>query len=465
MPVFVIPAVIAVVSLVLAFVTIKTILSLRRVVPTNEVHIVQSSKRTISYGKDTGHGNTYYLWPAWMPFIGITRSVFPTSVFDIDLLQYEAYEKGRLPFVVNVKGFFRIDDSNTAAQRVADFKELKNQLEAIMQGAVRVTLASHDLEEIMNMRDQLGNHFTKEVQDQLKNWGVTTVKNIELMDLHDHKDSKVIHNMMEKKKSQIEAESRTEVAKNKKAAQIAEIEAQREIDLQSQEALQTVGLRTVEAERQVELRRQEMVQALKEQEKVTKDKEMDVMKIAQLRAAEIEREVQIVQAERDRSTAVLKAEASKNTAVLEAEGRKMTSVLVAEGNLETMKREAEGIQAQGLARAESEKALQMAPVTAQITLAKEIGENQNYQDYLLKLRQVEANQVIGVEQAKALESANIKVIATAGKPAEGVSSVMDLFSAQGGTSIAAAVEGFIQTDAGKLLVEKALGKRLPEDTK
>ncbi len=29
------------------------LLSLRRVVPTNEVHVVQSSKRTTSYGKDT----------------------------------------------------------------------------------------------------------------------------------------------------------------------------------------------------------------------------------------------------------------------------------------------------------------------------------------------------------------------------------------------------------------------------
>ncbi len=465
MPVFLIPAIAIAVGVVFTMVMAKIILSLRRVVPTNEVHIIQSGKSTTSYGKDMGHGNSYYLWPSWIPVIGVTRTIFPTSIFDIDLIGYEAYDSGRLPFVVNVKGFFRIEDSNKAAKHVANFEELKEQLEAILQGAARVTLASHDIEEIMTIRSKLGDVFTHEVHEQLKNWGVTTVKNIELMDIHDHKDSKVIHNIMDKKKSQIESESRTEVAKNKKTAEIAEITAKREVDLQQQEAQQQVGLRTVETQRQVELRRQEMVQALKEQEKVTKDKEMDVMKIAQLRAAEIEREVQIVQAERDRSTAVLKAEASKNTAVLEAEGRKMTSVLVAEGNLETMKREAEGIQAQGLARAESEKALQMAPVTAQITLAKEIGENQNYQDYLLKLRQVEANQVIGVEQAKALESANIKVIATAGKPAEGVSSVMDLFSAQGGTSIAAAVEGFIQTDAGKLLVEKALGKRLPEDTK
>jgi hypothetical protein len=56
----------------------------------------------------------------------------------------------------------------------------------------------------------------------------------------------------------------------------------------------------------------------------------------------------------------------------------------------------------------------MAPVEAQIVLAKEIGENQSYQQYLITIRQVEANQAIGVEQARALDKADIKVIANSG---------------------------------------------------
>ena len=46
-------------------------LFLRRVVSTNEVHIIQSGKSTVSYGKDRNAGNTYYEWPSWMPVIGI----------------------------------------------------------------------------------------------------------------------------------------------------------------------------------------------------------------------------------------------------------------------------------------------------------------------------------------------------------------------------------------------------------
>lgn len=115
-------------------------LFLRRVVPTNEVHIIQSRKTTKSYGKDTPNGNSYYQWPSWIPIIGITKVKLPVSIFDIDLHAYEAYDKGRLPFVVDVKSFFRITDSNIAAQRVFSTGELVEQLKAVVQGAVRTIL-------------------------------------------------------------------------------------------------------------------------------------------------------------------------------------------------------------------------------------------------------------------------------------------------------------------------------------
>ena len=43
------------------------IFSLRRVVPTNEVHIIQRGSETISYGKGSkeNRGNVYYEFPAY----------------------------------------------------------------------------------------------------------------------------------------------------------------------------------------------------------------------------------------------------------------------------------------------------------------------------------------------------------------------------------------------------------------
>lgn len=424
-------------------------MKLRRVVPTNEVHIVQSSKSTTSYGKGTGHGNAYFEWPSYLPFLGVTKTVMPVSNFDVDLKAYEAYDEGRLPFVVDVKAFFRISDSNEAAQKVANFDELMNQLTAIVQGTVRTVLATHSLEEIMQGRGQFGDAFTNQVKDQLKNWGVETVKNIELMDIRDGQGSKVIANIMEKKKSQIESESRIAVAENHRNAELAEIEAKKITDLKAQEAEQQVGLRTVETKQQVSLANEAMTQKVKEQARTTKEKEMAVLQIEALRKAEIAREVAVVQAEQARQTEIVRAEATKQT-----------TLLTAEAALEAKKREAEGIAAEGKARADAERAMLLAPVEAQTTLAKEIGSNESYQRYLVKLEEIKAQQQVGIAQADALKAAEIKVIANSGSAASGMNSVLDVLSSKGGTQVGAMLEGLANTDTGKAL----LSRLLPEET-
>ena len=72
---------------------------------------------------------------------------------------------------------------------------------------------------------------------------------------------------------------------------------------------------------------------------------------------------------------------AKQTALVQASQNKETTILVAEGNLEAEKNNAAAIQAIGISRAEAEKALQLAPVSAQISLTQEIGTNESYQKY------------------------------------------------------------------------------------
>ena len=422
------------------------IISLRRVVSTNEVHIIQSSRKTVSYGKDQEAGNTYYEWPSWIPIIGIQVIKLPVSVFSLRLRDYEAYDSGRLPFVLDLEAFFRIDNSNIAAQRVAHFQELNGQLTSILQGAARTILASKNIEEIMQGRSEFGIAFTAEVNEQLKAWGVTTVKNIELMDIRDSKGSQVIQNIMDKKKSEIDRESRVVVAENKKAAENAEIDAQREVEINRQLAEKQVGIKTAEKEKEVGIAMEKSQQEIKEQQKITTERTMEVTRVEQVKLAEIEKDVNVV-----------RAEENKKTEIVKAEGEKQKTVLIAEGQLESEKRNAEAILVKGQAVAESEKLLQLAPVEAQIVLAKEIGENQNYQQYLITIRQVEATQMVGIEQAKALEKADIKVIANNGTVTGGISSLGELFTSQGGTNIGALLEGVSQTPAGKALFDKIVG--------
>jgi flotillin len=422
------------------------VVNLRRVVSTNEVHIIQSSKKTVSYGKDQDSGNTYYEWPSWIPIIGIQVIKLPVSVFSLRLNSYEAYDSGRLPFVLDLEAFFRIENSNVAAQRVYSSAELNNQLTSILQGAARTILASKTIEEIMQGRSEFGVAFTQEVNEQLKSWGVTTVKNIELMDIRDAKDSEVIRNIMEKKKSEIEKESRIVVAENLKAAQNAEIDAQREVEINRQLAAEQVGIKTAEKDKAVGIANEKAQQDIKSQQKVTTEKAMEVARVENVKSAEITKDVNIV-----------KAEEQKQTDVVKAEGEKQKTVLIAEGNLEAEKRAAEAVLVNGQAKAEAEKLLQLAPVEAQIVLAKEIGDNKSYQEYLITIRQVEAQQSVGIQQAIALNKAEIKVIANSGNVTEGVSSIGQLFSAKGGTNVGAALEGLAQTEMGQSLINKFLG--------
>ncbi len=412
--------------------TVVIALFLRRVVPTNEVHIVQSTKHTKSYGKDTPNGNTYYEWPFWIPVFGVTKIVMPVSVFDVQLNAYEAYDVGRVPFVVDIVAFFRIADSNVAAQRVESFRELESQLLSIVQGAVRTILASHDIDKIMLERSIYGEQFTDAVRDQLKSWGVVPVKNIELMDIRDAAENRVVHNIMEKKKSLIEMQSRQEVAENIKNAEIAEIDAKRERDIRDEQAQQAVGERAAEKVKVVGIANENAQQDIKEQQRITKEKEMAVIQVNDVKRAEITKEMNIVKADEDRQATVLRAD----------------------GDLEAKKKEAEGIKVEGEARADAERAMQLAPVEAQIALAKEIGENEGYQQYLLGIENIGAYKIVGVEQADALKVADIKIIANTGDPVEGMSNVMDLFSAKGGTNIGAMLEGLAQTEQGQALMEK-----------
>lgn len=402
----------------------------RVVVHTNMVHIVQSKKRTTSYGTGQEGKNVYYAWPSWIPFFGVTVIKLPVSNFDLSLKDYEAYDKDRVPFMVDVTAFFRIKDTSKAAQRVESVSELQSQLLLIVQGAVRKVLASDNIDAIMLERSKFGKEFTEEVSEQLAEWGVESVKSMELMDIRDGHGSRVISNIMAKKTSHIEMESRTEVARNNKTAQTAEIEAEQAVSIRRQESEEAVGQRTAEKNKAVGIAEEKSKQEVLAEAKETKIRDMEVQRVEKVKLAEITKDEQVVVAEQ----------------------QKKTTVIIAEGALDAKKREAEGIQVEGSARAEAEKLMQLAPIEAAIKLAKEIGSNENYQQYLLGIKAVEAYLSVGGKQAEALQKADVKIIANAGDPNTGMKGVMDLFSSKGGMNLSAMVEAFSQTPMGKAVM-------------
>lgn len=447
-------------------VVILYVLSLRRIVPTNVVHIVQRGNQTVSYGTKKS-SNVYYEWPGWLPKLGVTVRVLPVSNFDIELKRYEAYDKDRVPFVVDVKAFFHIADTNVAAEKVESFEELKGQLENVVQGAVRSILAKSKLEEIMEERSVFGKQFTEAVNSDLKNWGVEAIKSIELMDVRDADNSQVIHEIMAKRMSAISMESRTEVAKNTKLAEQAELIARQEIDVTKAEteriageaqakSMQAIGIAKAEATKKAGIAEQQSISDIAQAERATAEQQMEVVKVQQVKQAEIDKEKEIIQAEMVKRKIEIQAEADKFSVETEAVAKLEAQKKDALGIQAVGEAEAKIIAAKGMSEAEAEKARQLASVIAQTELAKEIGENQGYQDYLIRVKTVDKEQVVEVAKAeamaKALQSADLKILANSGDVQSGMNKFSDILSAKGGSQINGLLESLKQTEEGKAIL-------------
>ena len=414
----------------------------------------------------------------------------------IELDNYQAYDIGKVPFVVDVKAWFRVEEPNTAGQRISNFTELRTQLDDILRGAIRKILASSDVEEIMAGRGKFWWEFKSEVESQAKAFWVTT-ENIELMDIRDpdDKSSTVIENIMEKKKSLIEKQSRMEVAINQKDAEIAEIQARKEADIQDQEALKLVWEKTAEKEKFIGIANEKTKQDVASEAKITKEKDMEVLRVQDVKTAEISKQVEIVRAEEIKQTIIIEAEWKKQQKIIDAEGQKQQMIIdaegskqeditiaewektkmerlaeweqaqiekVAEGQKNAELNRAQGIEAVGKADAEARRLMELAPVMAQIELAKEIWSNSNYMEYLLWVDGIQAGQIVGVAKADALKESDLKVIANGqwdGSVDGGLNGIMDIFTGKGGSNLGTMLETLKNTPAGEQLLEKLLAKK------
>ena len=447
----------------LAVFTIILAMAFRIVVNTNFVHVVQKRNTTVPYGRGQAAGNVYWRWPSWVPYFGLKVIELPISNFDLDLRSYEAYDQDRVPFVCDIVAFFRVSDPAKAAQRVSSMQELEGQLLQIVQGAVRKVLASDVIDTIMLERAKFGNAFTAEIAGHLDEWGVENVKSMELMDIRDPQDESTrnVQNIMLRKSSDIERQTRTEVANNDRDAKNAEIDAARAVAVRQQEAEQVVGERTAEKEKMVGIANEKSHQEVLTEERETKERTMQVQRVNEVREAEISRDKQIVVADQDRQTRVIVADGEKQARIVSAEGDKESTVIKADGDLQAEQKRAQAIEAVGMAEGEAKTAINMADVNPQIALAKEIGENQGYQNYLVTVEAIKMQLEVGTAQAQALQDADVKVIANSSRATDGLNSVGELMSSKGGTDVAAFVEGLAQTPLGKAALE-AFGVETPE---
>ena len=118
--------------------------------------------------------------------------------------------------------FFRIVDSNMAAERVKSFEELHDQLNFILKGRDPVDpgVVGHPghprIARYLRPTVYRGRRW-----NSLKEWGVQNVKSIELIDIHDSAASQANANIMAIRQSAIQQESRVKIASSMQTAAIA----------------------------------------------------------------------------------------------------------------------------------------------------------------------------------------------------------------------------------------------------
>lgn len=320
-------------------------MALRVVVPTNQVHVVQRRKGSTAYGRNENAGNVYYRIPAAIPRFGVEVTRVPIDIFGINLQGYEAYDKNRVPFQVDVTAFFQIEDAVVASQRMGAYEQMLQQLTKTLQGAVRKVLAVHTVDEIMGTRAELSAAFLTEVRAQVQDWGVKA-NSTEFMHIGDAGETSVITDIMNKERSTIERESRVRVAENNRDAQVAEIAAQ-----------QTASLKDVERRRVIAVEQEKAEQTRLEQQAETKRKAMEVVEVETVRTQEIQKKQQVIAAEAQADVAKAQADGQAEAARRNASGSKDSKVLEGQGDAEriglTGRAEADVVQAKGLAEAEA----------------------------------------------------------------------------------------------------------------
>ncbi len=543
---------VSLVALVAICLIVKWILGLRRVVPTDEVHIVRSSKGQLVYGtpqatatkelsaeeidqfKSQFKGNSYYEWPVWVPKVGVSVRVLPLKNIKIPINGYDAYDVDKVPFNIDILAWFCITDFATASERITDISTLMEDLRGIVQGAARSILGKDEIRNIMIERAKYTDQFTEAVSSQVSGWGVKSVKSVELMDVRDAQNEVVIANIMKEKKAAIDMKSRTAVAENEQKAREAEISSRQELELReinSQQAValreedkkELVGKRQADVTREVGISTEKSNQEVEEQKKITTEKKMNVLQVETVRKAEIVKQETIVKANADREkaevekkTTIVNEEAAKEKKRLEAEADLVTQqnkakelevnsaaelvvkqnkakeiTVEAEAKAEQVKLEAnansakvklegsaeadviaikaeakakqidlEGsaeasvIAAKGQAEADAESSMQKAKVAGEIDLAKEIGENEGYQGYLIQIQQIKSGQEVGIANAVALEKAGIKMLIQNGEVGKGIESIKDIFAPKGAAAITATLEALDSSEIGKTILKK-----------
>ncbi len=352
-----------------------------RIVSPTEAHLVVTPTKKMIVSSDdsiaTDKKKTYFKIPAGIPFIGRQVRVMDLTIKEIVLTQ-ESYEKNQARFNVKSSTKFRISDVKRAAETWDSEEKLKPQLEEVIVSSTNAIASNYDVVEMRSKKEEMSSAIEKAMEADLKEWGLE-LTNFQLIDFKDTEDSTIISDISKRREVEIESRTREENAEKIKQARIKEAEAE-----------EKYKTREIAKDQVVAEREENKKQMIAEQEKLAEEKRFEVVRVREVEQANIDKEKAIVKANEDKETESIK----KETKRLQGEGDRLKQEEIAKG-------EAAPIREKGLAEAEAKEKLQAAlnkfTPEAIIALTAEL--------------LVEKDKVVGIETAKALTAADVKVFA------------------------------------------------------
>ena len=352
-----------------------------RITPPTEAHLVISpSKKMIVSSDDsiaTDKKKTYFAIPSGIPFVGRQVRIMDLTIKEA-VVEQESYEKNQARFQVKSSTKYRISNVNRAAETFDNDIELRKQLEEVIVSSTNAVAALYDVVDMRSKKKQMGEAIHKEMKDDLEQWGLSLIS-FQLIDFRDTEDSKIISDISKRREVEIEARTREENAEKTKQARIKEADAE-----------EKARTREIAKDQVVAEREENKKQKIAEQEKLAEEKRFAVVQVQTIQQANIDKEKAIVEANQNKETEII----NKETKKLAGEGDRLKAQEIAKG-------EAAPILEKGLAEAAAKEKLQAA--------LNKFGDKAIMALTAEKI--VEMQKDVGVETAKALTAADVKVFA------------------------------------------------------
>jgi flotillin len=355
-------------------------------VPKGEAHVVVSPKKTFVCSGNPNfqrkHNKaSYFAIPDWLPGVGRTIKTMDLTVKELKLPQ-ETYEKGQARYEINTSTKFRIIDVDIAAETISSEEDLRQQLDDVIKAGVREVTVQYDVVNARAKKLEMETEIRKSITDDFAKWGLELV-NFQLVDFQDTDESNIISDISKVREKEIEANRRQQNAEKDKQAREKEAEADEAARTREIQRDKVVGQKQMDKEKEVA-----------DRQKIAKESQYEVIRVQEVKKADIEREKSVVLANKEREVEEITKEKKK----LEGEGDRLQQEEQAKG-------EAAPIREKGFAEAEAKEKLQAA-------LNK--FEDKAIRALIAEIV-VEKDKAIGVETAKSLSTADLKVFAGGGE--------------------------------------------------